>query len=336
VQYDGDGWNVFVGFKTASIVQLQTTLAPGTAEVEQIRIQQTNVGVLGGGAFDIGDYVHFDVGGGFFQQGKFDLPDVAGLAVWTGGASARLVIHHPDMPTPQSIDFLLYRNDPSKPQVIFKPEVYTPGKTTWLISAEYDNLFQRLKDFDVAGGVKVQQARAAAFQANVKSGFFRGSLTGIYRDLPYVLRNQPSFIPFESIPSEAKTTPEAFFAAAADYYIEGARLTPGIGAGLQLPATFRTTSTNSSSAPIDRTVVVREQGNLAILPINKSAVPIIQARVSLKWDISRILSAIIWAQYVRDNNATFVERDPSEGTVSLRTFINPDFLGFGTSVQARF
>jgi hypothetical protein len=39
---------------------------------------------------------------------------------------------------------------------------------------------------------------------------------------------------------------------------------------------------------------------------------------------------------VRDNNGTFVERDPSEGTVALRTFINPDFLGFGTSVQARF
>ena len=43
-----------------------------------------------------------------------------------------------------------------------------------------------------------------------------------------------------------------------------------------------------------------------------------------------------WAQYVRDNNGTFVERDPSEGTVSIRTFINPDFFGFGTSVQARF
>ncbi len=64
--------------------------------------------------------------------------------------------------------------------------------------------------------------------------------------------------------------------------------------------------------------------------------PILQARVSLKWDISRILSAIVWVQYVRDNNATFVEQDPTEGTVSLRTFLSPSFLGGGASVQARF
>jgi hypothetical protein len=336
LQYDGDGWNLFAGFKTAGIVQLQETLAPGTSEVEQIHLTQTNVGVLGGGAFDFGQYVHLDFGAGFFQQGKFDLPDVAGQAVYTYGGSARLVIHDRDTPLPQSVDLSLYRNDPNKPQVIFKPEVYTPGKTTWLLSAEIDQLFQHLKNFDVAGATAIQEARAAAIQGTIKSGFFRGSLTGIYRDLPYVLRNQPSFIPFETIPAAAKTTPEAFFAVAGDYYFEGPRLTPGIGAGVQIPATFQSFSTDSSSAPIDRTVVVRSQGNLAILPVNQGAVPILQARVSLKWDISRILSAIIWVQYILDNNATFVEQDPTEGTVSLRTFLSPSFLGGGASVQARF
>ncbi|MFT3776155.1 MAG: hypothetical protein QM820_63235 [Minicystis sp.] len=336
IQYDGDGWSIFAGFKTASIVQVEQTLAPGTAEVEQIRIGQTNIGALGGASVDITDWLHVDVNGGFFQQGKFDLPDVAGKAVWTAGYSGRVLFHDKDMPVPLSIDFLLYRNDPNKPQNLFRPEQYTSGKTTWLVSAEWDHLFQNLKDFDVTGATKVQQAHAAALQANLKSSFFRASLTGIFRDLPYVLRNQPSMIPFETIPSEAKTTPEFFFAAAADYYFEGPHLTPGIGAGLQFPATFNSTSTNTSSTPIDRTVVVRQQGNLAILPVGRGAVPIVQARVSLRWDISRILSAVLWAQYVRDNNATFVERDPSEGTVSLRSFISPDFFGMGTSVQARF
>jgi hypothetical protein len=261
---------------------------------------------------------------------------VVGLPVYTAGAAARLFLHHKDAPVPQSIDFLLYKNDPNKPMIIFKPEVYTPNKTVWQVTGEFDNLFQNLKNFDVAGATKIQQARAAALQANIKSGFFRASLTGIYRDLPYVLRNQPSFIPFETMPADAKTTPEFFFAAAADYYFETSRLTPGIGGGLQVPATFESQSVNSASSPIDRTVVVREQGNLAILPVNQAAVPIIQARVSLKWDVSRILSAQVWVQYKRDNNATFVERDPSEGTVSLRTFINPNFLGMGSSVQARF
>src|SRR5205814_1426580 len=99
---------------------------------------------------------------------------------------------------------------------------------------------------------------------------------------------------------------------------------------------FSSNTTDSSLAPIQRTVVVHEQGFVSILPIGSKAVPVVQARLSLKWDVSRILSAIAWLQVVRDNNATRLERDPSEGTVALRRFLSPNFLGFGTSVQARF
>ncbi len=334
--YEHPAFNAFVGFKTAQIVQVQETLTPGTSEVEQIRVGQTNYGVLGGIGVQPADMFHFDLGGGFFTQGKFDLPDVEGRAIWTAGAAARVVVHHEEMPPSGSIDFALYRNDPNKPQQIFKPEKYVPGKVLWQISGEADVLFQNLKDFDVTGQVTVQPAVAAALQGQLKAGFFRASLAGIFRDLPYVLRNQPSFIPFQTLPAEAETAPELFFALAADYYIEKARLTPGLGAGLQLPSTFTSNSVDLSSAPISRTVVVRDQGNIAILPVNTDATPIIQARASLKWDISAILSAMIWVQYVRDNNATFVERDPNEGTVALRTFVSPDFFGLGASAQARF
>jgi hypothetical protein len=336
IQYTHEKFTIFAGFKTAQIIQVQQTLTPGTSEIEQIRIGETNYGVLAGGSVDPVETLHLDVGGGYFQQGKFDLPDVVGRPVYTYGVSGRVVAHSRGMPVAQSIDFLLYRNDPNKPQIIFAPEEYRPGKTDWSVSAEFTNLFQNLKDFDTAGATAIQQARAAALQANLKSGFLRASLTGIYRDLPFVLRNQPSFVPFETLPKDAKTTNEMFFAGALDYYIEGAHLTPGIGAGLQLPATFQSNSTDSSSAPINRTVVVREQGNLAILPVNANAQPIFQARVSLRWDVSKILSALLWVQFIHDNNGTFVERDPTEGTVALRTFISPDFFGFGTSVQARF
>jgi len=336
VQYDGKNFSVYAGFKTANIVQVEQVLAPGTNEVEQIRQSQTNYGFLAGGAVDIGDYVHVDLGGGYFQQGRFEFPDVAGRPVYTFGGSGRVAVHSKDMTISQSVDFLLYRNDPNKPLIIFKPETYKPGKTTWSASVEVSNLFQNLKDFDVTSGTRLQQARAAALQANMKSGFLRASLTGIYRDLPFVMRNQPSYLPFVSLPRSADTTNELFLAAAMDYFIESLHLTPGIGAGLQFPATFTSRSTNTSSAPIERTVVVREQGNIAILPVNRGAVPIFQARASLKWDISRILSAIAWVQFVRDNNGTFVARDPSEGTVALRTFISPNFLGFGAAVQARF
>lgn len=336
LSYDHKVFNVWAGAKTAQIIQVEETLTPGTSEVEQIRVGQTNFGVLGGVGANFGEYVSLDVGGGFFQQGKFDLPDVEGKPVWTGGVSARLHAHHPEAKAAQSIDFLLYRNDPMKQQVFFRPEKYTPGKTTWAASAEFTSLFQHLKDFDVAGATAVQPAIAGALQALIKSGYFRGSLTGIYRDLPFVVRNQPGFIPFQTLPKDSQTQSELFFAAAVDYHIPAIHLTPALGAGLQFPASFKTASIDASNAPIERNVVVREQGNIAILPINRQPVPIIQARFSLRLDISDFIGAMAWVQYTRDNNGTFVERNPDEGTVALRTFVSPDFFGFGTSVQARF
>ncbi|MBK9266767.1 MAG: hypothetical protein IPM54_44155 [Polyangiaceae bacterium] len=339
ITYEGKNWSVYFGLKTANIIQLEGKLQDdntGESNAEEFRVGQTNYGVLAGGSVDPTDYLHIDVGGGYFQQGRFDLPDVEGQDIYTAGVSARVLLHDKTTPVPQSIDFALYRNDPNKPMVIFKPETYTEGKTTWSVALEGTNLWQHLKDFDVAGGTAMQPARAAALQANIKSSYFRGSATVIYRDLPYVLRNQPSFIPFQTLPADAGSSDEVFLAVAGDYYFKKPRLTAGFGGGLQFPATFSTATIDNSSAPISRTVVVREQGNIAILPVNQTEVPIFQARASLKWDISPILSALAWVQFVRDNNGTFVERDPTEGTLALRTFISPNFLGFGTSVSARF
>jgi hypothetical protein len=342
IQYESGAYSVYVGFKTATVSQIEGTLTPGTSEVEKTRISQTNLGLLAGGSADITPSLHVDLGGGYFQQGRIEYQDVLAQQTYTVGGSGRVIVHQ-NMPVPQSIDFLLYRNDPSKPLVIFKPEAYEAGKTAWSASVEYTNLFQNLKSFETSGAMVFQSARAVALQANLKSGFFRASLTGIYRDLPYVLRNQPSFIPFVTLPKAATIGNEVFVAAAADYYIERARLTPGLGAGLQVPATFNTTFIDTSNVAtggnpilVNSTVVIRDQGNISILPSNRSAVPVFQARASLRWDISRIISAVLWAQFVHDNNGSFVARDPNEGTFVLRTFVHPDFFGLGTSVQARF
>jgi hypothetical protein len=81
---------------------------------------------------------------------------------------------------------------------------------------------------------------------------------------------------------------------------------------------------------------VRQQGDESILPYNKDRTPIFQGRVSLRWTLSQMLSAVGWVQYIRDNNGTLVVRDPVEGTASLRVFQSPDRLGAGISLQARF
>jgi len=338
LQFDGKGFYVFGGFKTASIIEVQQRIVEGSSgegsTTDTVRVAETNYGFLGGLGADVTDFIHLDAGAGYFQQGRFEDPDVLGKRVFTYGFSGRAVLHQ-DMPVPRSADFLLYRNDPNAPLEQFKQEKYEAGKMSWALSAEATQLHQNLKDFDAPGRTDIQLARAAAVQANIKFGYLRTSLAAIYRDLPFVLRNQPSFIPFQTLPNAAKTENETFFAASVDYFIESLRLTPGFGAGLQNPATFKSESVDLFGQNTSRTIVVREQGNLAFLPAGEQRVPIMQARGSLKWDISPMMSAVGWVQYRRDNNMTRLELDPS-GTVLLRRFISPDFVGYGLAMQARF
>jgi hypothetical protein len=335
VQYDRKGFYAFAGFKTASIVQPTQILNPGgDNDVETTSVAQTNYGVLGGLGWDPLPFFRFDVGMGYFQQGKFDLDDVEGKSVYTWGGSARVVLHH-DMPVPQSVDFLLYRNDPMAPMTIFAPEKYDAHEQAWSVSAEVTQLEQNLKNFDVAGQTTNQGAYAGALQAVLRQGYLRLSATGITRDLNYVVKNVPGFIPFETLPKDAKTQPEIFGSLAADYYIRALRLTPGIAGGVQLPSTFQSTF-SVDGLPASRTIVVRAQGDESILPLDDQRRPIYQARVSLKWEISEMLKAFIWVQYVVDNNATLVVTDPNEGTASLRVFQSPNTLGMAASLQARF
>ena len=335
-QYDHEKFYAYGAFKTATIVQPQQVLqgSGGETEAEVVRVGETNFGFLGGAGVDFTKNFRADLGAGFFQQGKFDLEDVRGKNVYTYGFSGRLIVHD-KMPVPQSIDFQLYRNDPNAPMVMFRKEQYTPGQIAWSGSVESSVLRQHLKNFDASGQTKEQTAVAVAAQLVGKIGYARGSLTGIYRDLKYVVRNVPGFIPFETLPENSSSDPELFGAAALDYYIEKARLTPQIGGGLQMPATFNSVFSDGG-VQASRTIVVRQQGNESILPYNTGRTPIIQARISLKWDLSDFMAAVLWAQFVRDNNGTLVVRDPNEGTASLRVFQDPNRIGAGLALQARF
>jgi hypothetical protein len=335
IQYDHEKFYVFGGFKTATIIQPEQVLNPGgESEVEVVRVGETNYGFLGGAGVDPFENLRLDVGGGYFQQGKFDLEDVRGKSVYTYGGSGRVVVHQ-NMPVPQSVDFLLYRNDPAKPLILFKPEKYDPNQFAWSLSAEASVLQQHLKDFDAAGATKDQSAVAGAVQGVVRAGYLRFSATGIYRNLNFVVRNVPGFIPFETLPQSAKTDPELFGALAADYHIASAHLTPGIGGGVQLPATFRS-EFSDGGIQAQRVIVVRQQGDESILPYNKDRSMIVQARLALRWDISEMFALVGWVQVIRDNNGTLVVRDPTEGSASLRVFQSPTRLGAAAALQARF
>jgi hypothetical protein len=231
---------------------------------------------------------------------------------------------------------LLYRNDPDAPLQWFQPTGESQAELAWAVTLEATELRQRLKDFDESGATETQPARAAALLGDIEIGRLRTHLSFVYRDLAFVLRNQPSFVPFQSMPDAARIEPELLVAAATDYLIERVHLTPGFAIGLKLPATFATgPSLDQFGQDVSQTIVVRDRGDFAPLVRGEGSVPILETRLSLRWDVSQLLSSVVWAQYRRDNNATRLELDPN-GAVRLRRFISPDFLGSGVSVQARF
>lgn len=333
VGFDAGPLSAYAGFKTAAIV-VPLQIVTSSADIEVVRVEETQYGFLGGMGYAFSDMARLDVSGGFFQQGRFDLAGVRGQPVYIFGGSARFVINN-GLPPSQSIDMQLYRNHPDYPFVAFRPETYTPGTVNWSLSIEGVALDQHLADIAVPGRTTFQPAFAGAVQGRVKIGYLGLGLTGLYRDVPFLLRNVPSFIPFQSIPSDPGTnvSPEFFFAASADYRV-APNVLPSLIVGLQLPATF-STSVTEGALQSQRTLVIRRAGNFSILPPGESATPIISARLATRWDVSPIMGFIGWTQLVYDANATLLQVD-SSGTRQVRIFQQPLQLGFGITAQARF
>lgn len=330
--YDSGVFSAWGGFKTAQIVvPLEVQVMSG--DIDVVRVQETQFAGLGGVSVRPHEMFRIDASGGFFQQGKFDFPGVRGLPAYIFGGSLRAVLNQ-GMPASTSIDMLLYRNHPDFPMQLFRPESYTPGRVTWNVSAELAVIDQHLVDVNVPGRTNFQLGLAGALQGRLKIGYLNLGLTGLYRDVAFLLRNVPSFIPFQTLPTDAQVSPEFFFAANVDYRLPTANLTPSLIMGLQLPATFGSV-VREGSLESARTLVIRRAGNFSILPPGERAIPIFSARASVRWDLSSIFAIIGWLQYVRDQNATLLQVD-NTGTRQVRIFQAPDQFGFGVAAQARF
>jgi len=334
VAFDAGPVTLYAGLKTASIV-VPLEVVTSSTDIDVVRVEETQYGALGGVGVRVSDMLRVDASGGYFQQGNFDFPGLRGRPVYAFGGSARVVLNHNLAPS-TSIDMMLYRNHPDYPMRLFAPESYTPGQLAWMVSLEATALGQHLADIDRPGSTTIQPGLAGALQGRVKAGYLGLGLTGLYRDVPFLLRNVPSFVPFQSIPNDPSVTltPELFFAGSVDYRIPGLNLLPSIVVGIQLPATFKT-GISAGGVMTERTVVIRRAGNFSILPPNEAAVPIVSARVSMRWDLSSIFAVVGWGQWVHDANATLLEVDQT-GTRQVRVFQSSEQVGFGLTAQARY
>lgn len=324
----------FVGFKTIlaqEALDIEIATGRGT-EIETVRIDETQYAVMAGAGWDFSETVRFDLGGGAFQQGRFDLTGYPQEKVYSFGGSARLVLHD-GISVANSVDFRLYTNDPESPFVPFRLESYEPGRFSWSASIEGSAVAQHVADTDAVGSTTTQTGFAGAFNATLKYGYLRLDGTALVRTLPFILKNVPSLVPFLSLPDVADVTPETFFALEGSYHLPDAHLTIRLGGGLQIPATVTIPFTRSG-VESSRVQVIRREGSFSILPPGEGSVPIMQARLAARIDLSNMMFVQAWIQYVRDNNGTRLETG-SDGT-RTRSFQQPDQLGLGLTAAARF
>lgn len=338
----GTRFFVFAGAKTTLI---QKIVNDGLLTEEE-----TAYGFLGGIGFKAAGF-QIEGGAAFFDKGTFQQAGVRGEPIqffgFTGQASYSM-----GMPIGVSIDFRLYENDPDRPTKFFRPEKYTPGQFSFAVSAEYSYVVNMLQDPETLTGIVPAPGMAADLNFRMKYGYFRLHADFVFRDLGFILRDVPGFVPFQAFTIEQlqqSISPEFFMAIGVDYYIKAARLTLGIKGGFLIPAYFKgllpieqTGNNPISSLGGEQIVVILDDGDIRLLPPTDSngnkveVLPIISAKLNFKWQLSPFLAVIGEFLFSVDNNQTRLERSTEDGTTAERVFIDPIVIGFNLLMQARF
>lgn len=325
LQFDSENYYAFVGAKSAIVLDRET------AEEEAVM-----AGLVGAGV-DVTDMLRVEFNGGAFDRGGNELQDVISETVQLYGASAQIALHKGE-PVGSSIDYKLYRNDPTRAGALFLKEEY-PGGLSWLVKAEATVLSQSLKDPNVSGGTVMQMGYAADLNARIKYNRTRLRADFQVRDLAFILHATPSLPTFSDFPDEYERTPNLFAAAGIDHNFAGTGLTLGIIAGIDFPATL-TTPTGSIPGDMvggggESVAVIRNEGDITVLPEGEKSLPQYATKFTGRIDFAQYFAGIADIYFAIDPNQTKLVRDDADD-LFRREFGEQRQLGFNFALQARF
>jgi hypothetical protein len=324
----------FAGMKTARIL---TNPPPGGGEESTGREAETFYGGLAGFGLNLPARLKFDMSGGYFLMGENPNNGVEGEYVQTFGASAR-VSHHKGMPIGISTDLKLYRTDAEFLENIGRKESYKRG-FSYQISLEGTYVGQVLEDPEKYGTTKIQWGYAGALSAKIKWNYLRAHLTTFLRSVEFILLNVPSFVPYQALSPQVDAKPEVFLATGADYYFKRRRLTVGAMVGsVVVPARVETelrADTGAQPAYLGkRTLVIRDEGDFSILKSGDTPDPIFAAKITVRWDLSKLFTLMGVGLLQYDSNFTNLTT-LANGTAQLTTE-EPWRVGAMVFAQARY
>lgn len=332
-QFNWSNGYAFAGFKTARML---TNPPEGGGDTSEGRENETFYGALAGFGIDLVKMFRLDLSGGAFFMGQNPRSGVRGELVQVYGASARFAAYR-GLPVGISADLKLYRNDAESLDAFARKETYGPG-FSWQVSLEGNAIAQTLDDPGAFQSTTFQLAYAGSLSAKFKYKKFRAQATGFVRSVPFILLNVPSFVPYQALSEDVNAKPEVFLSVGGDYYFQQQKLTLGLMFGLSFPARVETQLTEESGVSDfnlgQRTLVIREEGDFSIMPEGESPMPIFATKISLKWDLSDMMSVMFTILYQYDANYTSLVTE-ANGTARL-SFESPHKFGAMLISQARF
>lgn len=338
VGVDIGGFYAFAGLKTALIKSAVEVKLANSEGNETLFVERTFYGGLFGAGVELGvDGLWLEANGGVFEKGTNNKAEVLGKPIVAGGASAMLSFSR-GAPVGRRLDLNLFREDPVRFDLT-ETEPYD-GDVSYRIAAEFGFQTQTLADFDFTGSTKTELAMASFASVGVKVRETRIHLDGGFRDMTWITANVPGYFPYSALPEAAEVTPEVSGTIAVDHLFTELGLTPYVGIGVQLPATYRGVmpagQNNSKVSQGIQKVVVRgtEPGDWDILPEGEDALPIISALGGLRWTYESTFAALVQVDYTYDPDRAQIRKD--ENGIGTRVFVDPSRLGVSLLASVKF
>jgi hypothetical protein len=321
----------------------------GAKSLVQLRADNNEVenywGVMGGlgPRIQITDDIRlqYDVNGGYFTRGTFQQEPHRSKPVIAFGASHRLLfaINEPTLGrSPDTVLMFNDQEDPVMPWQKLRALTSVPNYRSRFglgVTVEVSTIGQSLIDAEDPSSALIDDSFTAAFRARVR--FLRSMRIGVdvvYRDVSFLVLNVPGLTPYVSFATDTIQKPQAFGALWWDWFIERARLRPGLTVALMQPASFSAREDANGRRQVQ---VIREANDYELLPAGTEAFSIVSVKASLRWHLSPILAIAGEVAYTQDFNNTRVVTDSSSG-VGVRVLDDKASrqLGLNLFMQAAF
>ncbi len=290
-------------------------------------------GFLAGGGLEVGKHLRIEGGFGDFQQGQLtNVGDVESplynAPITALGGSAQVSVRtNPALDYISSSELKLYRNAPE-----FMRDSYISHRRLdgfgLLVQSEINVITHDLIDPEAPETTTVETAIAGDVQALAVMGTTEINVDFVYKDLPYIVFNIPGITSGYALDPDLNATPQLYVRGKIGHWFEQAHLTPSLGVGWELPATYTTG---------DSSFVQYDERNKAHVPDGQEPTAILSAVAGLQWDVSPSTVLVGEVLYTVDNNLSdFQTNDDGTNAFVPEAEAVRNALGFNLMMRARF